>query len=366
MRVGLIVDNIGKGAGTERAIVNMVNGFRRLYNSEFEFYIISLFSADGEKSYFKLNEKVIIIHLNIKNSPSNFRKPIFYYHLHNVIIKIYKHNSLDILIGTTYVHNCVMGVRKLFDRKFKFIGCEHVTHNYPLKIIQLFRKFIYRHLDALVVLNEFEKNKFKYLNNSFVIPNSLSVPTKTLSDKDINSPINQIISVGRLHFEKGMDLFLEVVRQIHLKRKELKFKIYGVGEEYENLNLLIKKYDLESVCVLKGLIPDIDKVYTTDSLLLSTSRTESFGMTVIEAMAYGLPVISFDNSGPKSIIKNYHDAVLIKFGNVEKMATECINLIENQSLRAQIRLNALETSKNYDQEKIVHLWRELFEELCGQ
>ena len=97
-----------------------------------------------------------------------------------------------------------------------------------------------------------------------------------------------------------------------------------------------------------------------------SSRTEGFGMVLIEAMVCGLPVVSFDCSfGPKNIIKNNGDGFLVKFGNIKQMAEKIEELIVDEKKRKLFGNNARKNVQRFSQEKIMTQWKNLFEELVG-
>ena len=87
-------------------------------------------------------------------------------------------------------------------------------------------------------------------------------------------------------------------------------------------------------------------------------------MVLLEAMACGLPVVSFDcPCGPKDIIKDNEDGFLVKFGNIEQMAEKIEELITDEEKRKQFGKNAKKNIQRYSQDKIMNQWKEFVEEL---
>ena len=97
-------------------------------------------------------------------------------------------------------------------------------------------------------------------------------------------------------------------------------------------------------------------------MAVCSSRFEGFGMIIVEAMACGLPVVSFDCPwGPQSIIKDGEDGILVENGRVDKLADAMVSLIEDNDKRKLLAQNAVRNVQRFRMENIANQWRELFE-----
>jgi glycosyltransferase involved in cell wall biosynthesis len=95
-----------------------------------------------------------------------------------------------------------------------------------------------------------------------------------------------------------------------------------------------------------------------------SSRFEGFGMVLVEAMANGLPVISFDcPCGPKDIIQNHIDGLLVENGNIERLAEAIIWMIQHPEERQKMANRAAENVQRFKIEQIAEQWKLLFEAL---
>ncbi|MBK8547520.1 MAG: glycosyltransferase [Saprospiraceae bacterium] len=97
----------------------------------------------------------------------------------------------------------------------------------------------------------------------------------------------------------------------------------------------------------------MDLIYSSASIFVIPSRSEGFPNVLIEAMAFGLPCISFDFiAGPKDIITHEEDGILVENGNIESLANRINRLIENDKERLRLANNAKKIRYKYSSEMI--------------
>ena len=127
---------------------------------------------------------------------------------------------------------------------------------------------------------------------------------------------------------------------------------------------LAKELKIESSVQFFEAEKEIQKQFLEASIFVLSSRFEGFGMVIIEAMACGLPVISFDcPHGPKDIISENIDGFLIENNNVQQFANKINLLIEDQNLRMKLGNNAKINVKKYLIENVIQKWDNLFKSL---
>lgn len=218
--------------------------------------------------------------------------------------------------------------------------------------------FIQRFYDAVVVLTPQEVGYFKYKKNIKVIPNPIKKSTY-ISDLSYS----KIVTVGRIDRVKRFELFIEIAELVIKKYPKYRFEIYGEGNPiYKNELLeLIKSKKLQNNIFFMGGTSEIQRVFSEASIYVCTSKTESFGLTLIEAMGVGLPVISFDcPHGPKNIIHDGVDGYLIQNDSIVKASNAIINLIEDKKLLVSMGNFARLNAQRYHLDNVMKMWINLF------
>ena len=244
---------------------------------------------------------------------------------------------------------------------YKYMNNYSKIKKNKIKFYQYINEKNYSLFKKYIVLTEEDKKNWN-LSNIKVIPNSLPFYPEEFSKCENK----KIISVGRLDSQKGYDILIDVWNIISKKYPDWVLEIYGDGPEKENLQNKINKLGLEKSFLLKGAVKDIQDKYLESSIYVMSSRYEGMPMVLLETMACGLPVISFDcPCGPKDIIKNNENGFIVKFGNIEQMAEKIEELIIDEEKRKLFGKNARKNIQRYSQDKIMNQWKELFEELVG-
>ena len=234
-------------------------------------------------------------------------------------------------------------------------------------IKSLFSKFWMRNLvgklqqlDKLVVLTDKDKASWVELSNVVAIPDPLSFQPSSRSELGNK----RVIAVGRYSYEKGYDMLLSAWKKVAQECPGWRLDIFGDGDK-SSLEHLIESLNIDrDTCALHGRTADIEKEYVDSSLFVCSSRFEGFGMVIVEAMACGLPVVSFDCPwGPGSIISDGRDGVLVENANVDALADKIIQVLSAKDYMHELAQNAVDKSKKYRLESIALKWKSLFESL---
>lgn len=177
-----------------------------------------------------------------------------------------------------------------------------------------------------------------------------------------------LITVSRLADEKHVDLIIQAV--INLRRRETKVQldIYGAGGEKKKLDDLIKENHAEKFIKLKGLTHHANQIYPRYDAFISASYSEGFGLTYIEALNAGLPVITFNaRFGAMEMIKNEYNGYSYEFKrNDAKFNIKQLEKGIKRVLAADIskmQSNIFKSVEDYRNEVIANKWRKLIDEL---
>ncbi|MFI6102922.1 glycosyltransferase [Streptomyces sp. NPDC051310] len=245
------------------------------------------------------------------------------------------------------------------------IGQEHMTHNHHKAAL---RKEMYAHLDALdayVTVSEGDAAVYREkmplpATRVLAIPNSVPEPPVAPSDASGRT----IVAAGRLAAEKQYHVLIDAFAEVVAQRPEWDLRIYGWGPEKEKLRTRIDRMGLYNSVRLMGPHSPIEPEWAKGAIAVSTSRHESFGMTLVEAMRCGLPVVSTDcDYGPREIIADGEDGILVPVGDTDAVAAALLKLIDDEELRRKMGAAAVRNARRFDPATVARQYEELFEEL---
>lgn len=174
-----------------------------------------------------------------------------------------------------------------------------------------------------------------------------------------------IISVGRLHKDKGYPRLLRIFKDVHKRFPDWKLQIVGDGLLREELESLVRSYGLDTHVEFTGFLDnrEMRKRMLEASVFAMTSIHEGFGIVLVEAMDSGLPVISFDvRVGPRSIITHGVNGYLVKDEDYEAYADCLSKLMEEEALRNSFADEAKKRARDFYKSHIIEKWIRIFEE----
>ena len=205
------------------------------------------------------------------------------------------------------------------------------------------------------VFKKFNKNAYRK-NKIVTIPNMILAPPNT-KDYKIRSTKVSFVTFATLYHVKRLDLMIKLFSRIHKTCPNTELNIYGSGIDEEYLKALIKKLKLENVINLKGHVNNSHKYLSQNDIYLMTSVREGFPNALSEAMATGLPSISFKcHDGLSELIQNGINGYLIEEGDSDKFCELSEQLVINSSKRMKMGKAASEKIKKYDYDKIMSIW----------
>ncbi|MCB0752639.1 MAG: glycosyltransferase, partial [Ignavibacteriae bacterium] len=179
-----------------------------------------------------------------------------------------------------------------------------------------------------------------------VIPNPLSFNNNDVEFHDQREKI--VLAVGNHGFQKGYDRLLKIWEKVISEHPDWKLNIFGkIDSEMKHLKLAEKLNITESINFFSPT-KNIGKEYQKAAIYVMSSRSEGFGMVLIEAMSFGLPCIAFDcPHGPRDIISNGQNGFLIENGNIEEFSNAVSFFIKNEEIRLKMGLRAKKSVQRY-------------------
>lgn len=377
MKIVYVVECVNMTGGYDRIIIEKAN-----YLAEHGYEVLIVVSYHGSvKPYYEISEKVKLIDLDI-----NFFKQ----YNHNLLVRAliymtlmrrYRKVMTDFLcaeradVVITTLGRDIDFITDIDDGSAK-IGESHIAKEYVRNLhLMEQRGLVYRliaqhwrrkldnsvnKLDALVLLTPHDADSWADVVKTVVIPNSLPFYPQQASSCDNK----RVIFVGRFNEQKGLEYLIKTWEVVYQKHKDWSLHMYGHGEQEDMLYCLIREAGLDEVVIVHQPTQRILEKYLESSLFLLTSRYEGLPMVLIEAMACGLPVVSFNCPwGPADIIKDNEDGFLVEYLNTNEAAQRVCQLIESPVLRMTMGAKARVNVLRYKRDVIMKQWTDLFERL---
>ena len=378
MRLVYLIPELYNPGGTARVLHNKICWFA--CHGEYEITVVTTDQGQAPV-YFDFPKGVRIIDLDINYSSvysqSPFRrllsisrkKRLHYRRLKKLLYEIKPDATVTIYPSDTVsLSRLKDGSKKILEFHYSRFFRLHQGYKGYHQLIAKYRtwldyKFV-KKFDRVVVLTNEDANQWS-LPNLKVIPNAPSA-CRSFSKSAQVVESKRVIAVGRLVYEKGFDQLIKAWSLLpkDILEKGWKLDIFGDGVLQNYLNDLIRKCGVGNSVRINAPTKQIFNEYAKSAFLVMTSRAEGFGMVMVEAMSCGIPVISFDFScGPKDIIEDGVNGLLVENGNIQALAIKIGELILDKKRRTALSENAVKISDSLSEEKVMRMWEQCFAEL---
>ena len=373
IKIVYCIHSIYNPGGMERVLLNKVN---YLVERNYDVTIVTT-DQHRREPFYPFPEGVRMTDLDINYSDDNgkpfFRKFIGYLkkrRLHKKRLKTLLEQIKPNAVDCFYPGECsfVPGLKdgsakimelhqsKLFHHQYNRSGLMGLADKVRAKMDEkLVRKF-----DRFVVLTEEDAQMWGDIPGMRVIPNAANF----IADKYSDCSAKRVIAVGRLDYQKGFDRLIMAWEKVHEIIQDWRLDIFGQGEWKDMLQKMIDERGLQDCIKLNAPTKNIGAEYANSSMLVMSSNYEGFPMVMIEAMACGVPVVSFDfKCGPRDIIAHEKNGLLVPNGDIQGLADARIRVMQDDNLRKEMGMNARKVVEKYSEEKVMKKWGELFEGL---
>jgi glycosyltransferase involved in cell wall biosynthesis len=198
-----------------------------------------------------------------------------------------------------------------------------------------------------------------------VIPNPVYRPPAA-APADARRERPRILALGRLHRIKGHDLLVDAFALIAERFPDWELCIHGDGPERDSLQARIQAQGLADRITLGPNIADVGSSLRDADLFVLPSRVEGFPNALAEAMAWGLPVVSFDcASGPGELIRHDWDGLLVPPLDVPALAAAMGRLMADPGERARLGARAVEVLTRFSAGRVMDLWESAIQSAMG-
>ena len=345
------IPTLGAG-GAERVLIRLLN-----YWAEHTSWELILLTHDPmhQEPFYSIHESIQLVRTGAWNG---IKKGLIPFHIHRAVKKF----QPDLIVSFIFVNNLLTLLGNIFS-KTPCIISERLTPSFFHKsILQFLRDKLYKHAHLITtqtkraqeMLPDFLRRK------TVVIPNPVDV-----EDLEIQNSVSKtIIAVGRLHAQKGFDVLIEAFAKVASIYSDWQLELWGDGPQRDMLHTLIRSKNLEGQIMLKGTTQNILQEMAHAEFFVLSSRWEGIPNVLCEAMALGMPVIATDcPTGPRELITDGEDGLLVPVGDVGAMANAIVKLIQDKELRQQLGAKAKTKMKQYDTATIAKLWAREFDKV---
>lgn len=346
--------------GVEQVTTSLANAFC----NDYEVYIYAIFGK-GKKVPYDWDKR--IIYKAELTEDCRIRKRIM--QVFTPFKKFVIENKIDIVfLMENHPALIVSPVR--FFTKAKYIFCDHgaLMNEWKKKDITLFRFW-----DSLIshkVVTLTEQTRLDYIKKFHLNPKRIQsiynwIPQEVLCARrpyDLNT--KEIITVGRFSEEKGYDMLVEVAKKVLPEFPDWTWHLYGNGDTLEKTVNRVKEFKLDAQVIFEGNIKNAYQHFHKYAFLVLPSYREGLPLTLLEAKACGLPMVSFDvTTGPGEIIEDGKDGYLVAPYDLEQMAERMIELMEDSVRRQRFSEYTQKNIQKFEKNQIYKQWIELIEEL---
>ena len=352
--------------GAERATTGLANYWAAAGEE-----VIILTNADHETDFYSVDHRIVRISFNCDAKSTSWLGRL----IGNIIRifnlrKIIKKVEPDICIGMMTSSAVLVAISRI-GLPGKYIGSERVhPPKYPLGFFwEFLRSLTYKALDFMVVLSKPTAEwmaKNTNAKNIEVIPNAVQWPLPLSTPivepcRNLKSERKVILSVGRFVHQKGFDLLLDAFGGIADGFPDWDLCILGDGPLLEQFQKQKHQLRIKSQIFYPGRVGNLTDWYTRADIFVLPSRFEGFPNALVEAMSYGLPVVSADClTGPADLIHDDINGVLVAPEDVEALQAGLLKTMASVRLRARLGGNAKAVRTALSIERVSEEWMNLF------
>jgi len=367
LKIVLVIFSLDGAGGAER-IISLMAGY---WAEKGRAVTMVTFDNGSKPPFYGLNSKVNHLPINLHAKYSGiFRRIKGYFGKSVILRRQLLAEKPDLIIAFTANTN-VKVLCAMQGTGIPVIVAERNIYSRFNRSIFLtcYRNWLYARASAVVCQTKTVMDGFpaSVCRRGAIIPNPVMPLKQGFINSEINLPAGKLLfAVGHMSkkkmYQKGFDLLLPVFSDLARKHPDWHLIILNDGPDKDALERDIENLGLKSRVHLPGKVKNICSLFKNGDLFVLSSRYEGFPNVLCEAMACGLPVVSFDcPSGPGEIIRDCLDGILVAPGDTAGLENALDRLMSDERLRVQMGQKAVEIAERYNLEKIMGLWEELIQ-----
>lgn len=357
--VAFFSGDVTRSGGTENVSVTIANALAA--TGEWRISFISLFEETG-RPFFAIDGRIDRFALY----PVPTHGIQHYFDTCRRLRRVIREQQIDVLVDI----DGILDMYALPVKRFtgvKVVSWEHFNYlqNPGVPYRKLTRRWAAHSADAIVTLTEEDRKLYeRYLRLRcpvVSIPNPMTVVSPE-PVYDLDSHL--IISSGRLTYQKGFDMAVDIAARVLPSYPDWHWSILGEGEDRPMLERKIADAGLDGRLTLEGRVNDMDAWYRKAALFVLTSRFEGLPMVLLEAKSHRLPIVSFNcPTGPSDIVKDNVNGTLVPCFEKETMVEAISALIDDRAQRMEMVEHVADDSGRFDRSSILRQWAELLDSL---
>lgn len=334
-----------KIGGIERALTVLANYFNETG------YEVSFICCLKSKHFYLLNDTIKIIEPNFERTNSKLNKILFYPRLIFYLRNSIKKTNPEVILSYGDIFNSFV-LLSAINLKIPVFISDRTSPDFQFKFpIPILKKLLYPTSKGFIAQTERAK---KYKEIQFNGKLNIEVIPNAIRDVKIYPEIkreNTILFVGRFAWEKDPEILIKAFSQIK-NITNWNLVMAGSGPLLNKMKELTKQLNITNKVIFLGEVSQIDEIFAKAKIYVLPSVLEGFPNALCEAMAAGLPSITFSSIPHESIISNFENGIVINERTPQSLANQIENLINDDLLRNRIGENAKEIAQKLNQKHI--------------
>lgn len=346
--------DMSRGGGTEHIAQILANAL--VATGDYEISILNL-NNEKETSYYPLDDRVAFHILKGKSIPVKIFE----------LARFLRREKVDILIDVDIMLGIYALPATFFCRNVKLISWEmfNLRNDIGSKHTKMIRKLCLRRSAYYV-------NQTKGDMEAFIKEMPVKCPITYIynpcevdeSYQEYDNESKTITTAGHFFYTKGYDLAVEVAKQVFARHPDWTWEFYGDGVDMEECRQKVFDYGLQNNVIFCGRTTNISAAYKKSAMYVMTSRTEGFGLVLIEAKSCNLPTLAFDiDFGPREIIEDRVSGYLVKPFEITEMANRICDLIEDPEKRKTFSERAKDNCGKFSVQEFVKNWEQILHKI---